>query len=130
MKAVVIKQDESVIYKGNIYGYGDSFEVDDSIGKSLIERGYIQGETEKADLFEEEEVCDVKAELEEMSYQDLKAYASELGVSAKGKREELEERILKALAENIEDASEELADFEEAEEEEADSELPNTSMPE
>lgn len=133
MKATVINKEESVIYQGNIYRYGDSFEVDDSIGKSLIERGYIKGETDNSDLFDEDEVCDVKAELEKMSYPQLKAYASKLGVSASGKKEELIARILEFLAE---DENEDETDFEEVdgkdsdEDEEPGDELPNTSMPE
>lgn len=136
MKAKVICKEESVIYKGNIYTHGDEFEVDETIGKSLIERGYIAGITDNADLFDEEEVCDLNAELEAMSYPQLKAYASELGVSAKGTKDELIERILKYMAEVEETEAEEVeeeaeADFEESEDEaEEAGELPNTSMPE
>ena len=41
MKVTVIKKQESVIYNGKIYRYNDSFEADEAIGKSLMERGYV-----------------------------------------------------------------------------------------
>ena len=127
MRAKVIKTDESVIYAGQIYKFGDEFEIDDLIGKSLIERGYIQGVTDNGDLFAEDEVVDLTVNVEEMSYPQLKAYASELGISASGKKEELIERIKDFLS-TVEELPEE-AEAETEDEEEA-GELPNTSMPE
>ena len=125
MIAKVISTNESVIYNGKIYGFDDEFEVSDEIGKFLIERGLIAGKTDNANLFPEDEVEDVEEILEavemrndidEMSYPELKSYASELGLSASGTKVELIERI-----------KEHFADLDEAEETE---ELPDTSMPE
>lgn len=125
MIARVISTSESVIYNGEIYGYDDTFEVDDAIGKSLIERGLISGETDKENLFSEDEVADgeeireaieMREDIDEMSYQELKSYASKLMISASGTKGELIERIKMYLA-----------NLPEAEETE---ELPDTSMPE
>lgn len=125
MLARVITNEESIIYNDKIFGYGDEFEVDEAIGKSLIERGLIAGETDNENLFSEDEVADVEEILEavemrddiaEMTYPKLKSYASELGLSASGTKDELIARI-----------KEHFADLEEAEETE---ELPDTSMPE
>lgn len=114
----VIKKGESVVYDGKIYSFGDDFEVDNAIGKSLIERGYVTEIGGSANP-SEEEIIDVDYEevaesnevkdVSEMSYPELKAYASELGISASGKKTELIERINEALATD---------------------ELPDTSMPE
>ena len=130
MRAKVINNQESVIYKNNIHRFGDEFEVDEVIGKSLIERGYIAAMTDNAELFSEDEVVDVPADevdeaeldieirdenVESMSYPELKAYASALGISASGKKNELIARI-----------KEHLEGLEEAEVDE----FPNTDMPE
>lgn len=132
MKARVIKTDESVIYQGKIYTYDEELEIDDSVGKSLVERGYIaeiaadniipptdedtDGEDAEAEP-EIEEGIEMK-DISEMSYQELKSYASDLGLSAAGKKDELIARINQYFSE-----------CEEAETED-DGELPNTAMPE
>lgn len=141
MRAKVINNQESVIYKDQIYKFGDEFEIDEVIGKSLVERGYIAVMTDNAELFNEDEVMEVPAdeveekdlfaeveeeskeaqegieirEVESMSYPELKAYASVLGLSASGKKDELIARI-----------NEHLEGLDEAEADE----LPNTDMPE
>ena len=128
MKARVIKTDESVIYQGKIHSFGDEFEVNDEIGKSLIERGYIAGVDYTPALpYEDEAVAEPEAEeiadgieikdISGMSYPELKAYASELGLSASGRKDELIERI-----------NEYFGKLEEADTE--GDELPNTDMPE
>lgn len=127
MKVRVIKTDESVIYQGNIYSFDDEFEVNDGIGKALIERGYVASlDSISADIPEED--ADAEPEAEEiaegvevkdisgMSYPELKAYAAELGLSASGKKEALIERINEY--------------FGKLEETETVDELPNTDMPE
>lgn len=111
MIAKVIKTDESVIYNGIIYGFEEEFEIDDAIGNSLIERGYIVNIEDAEEIKEGIEIKDVDS----MSYPDLKSYASELGLSAKGTKDELIARINEHFAE--------------AEEVEAE-EIPDTSMPE
>lgn len=145
MLARVINPEESVIYKGEIYACGDEFEVDEAIGKSLIERGYIEGITDNPNLFAENEVMDVtdieedndgddsvdddtdikegveiRDDIESMAYPELKSYASQLGLSGKGSKEELIARI-----------KEHFGKLEEVETEDEESEdLPVTSMPE
>lgn len=124
MKAKVITTDESVIYNEKIYCCGDEFEIDEAIGKSLIERGLIAGVTANENLFPEEvaaadetlEAVEMRADIDEMSYSELKSYASELGLSAIGKKGELIARI-----------KEHLSDLDEADDSD---EIPNTSMPE
>ena len=130
MRAKVINNIESVIYKSEIYKFGDEFEIDEVIGKSLVERGYIAAITDNAELFGEDEVVDVPADevdeaevtleirdenIESMGYPELKAYASALGLPANGKKNELIDRI-----------NEHLEGLDEAEADE----LPNTDMPE
>jgi hypothetical protein len=124
MIAKVISTDESIIYNDAIYGYGDEFEVDDAIGKSLIERGLIAGITE-IEVEDEEEILDgveMREDISTMSYPELKSYASKLGISASGTKVELIERIEMYLAN--------LPEAEEAEDAEETNEIPNTSMPE
>ena len=122
MKVTVIKNDESVIYGGNIYKCGESFEVDDLIGKSLMERGYVAAEgesqTESGHLDE--------AQLRAMPYPSLKRLAADMGVSAVGDKETLIARIC-AVEVDCEAPSD---DEEEFEDEEPSDELPNTDMPE
>lgn len=115
----------SVIYGLEIKKLGDQFECDNAIAKSLIARGYAkevgavneQPETGKLD----------PAQLEEMSYTDLKALAKDLDISTKGTKAELIARIAEVEVE----LGEELETVDENEEENEDfDELPNTSMPE
>lgn len=130
MIARVIKPDESVIYKGEIYTCGEELEVDDAIGNSLIERGYIMPISDDVvippeDEEEEEETeikdaVEFKDNIDEMSYNDLKAYAKSLDLSAGGTKEELIARI-KEFLENLEEVETE---------DEEEGELPATSMPE
>lgn len=119
MNVTVTKENESVIYNGKIYSHGQSFDVDEVIGKSLIERGYVAA----ADA-----VCAEKS-LEDLSYAELKKLAADMGVSATGKKEELIDRIRSASEED--EAETEAEEEQESEEGEADAEeLPNTGMPE
>lgn len=119
MKVTVIKDNESVIYGGKIYTFGQSFEADDAICKSLIARGYVAS-NEEMDEADVQTGCLDESQLQEMSYSELKSLAAQLGVDAKGKKEELIERI----------RSEKVAVEPEAIVEEADGDLPNTGMPE
>lgn len=121
MNVTVTKKNESVIYNGRIYTHGESFTVDEVIGKSLMERGYVTAEEE-----DEAELLDGhldEKQLQEMSYADLKSLAAQMGLDAKGKKEELIARITAASAED--DAEAEL----ESEGDES-TELPQTGMPE
>lgn len=126
MKVIVCKEDESVIYNSNIYRHGESFEVDDAIGKSLIDRGYVAA----ADAAGEGDT------LEGMSYPKLKKLAAEMGVAATGTKDELIERIRNAgeTADETETEDEEESEGGEVEGEEESGEtadeLPNTDMPE
>ena len=123
MEVTVIK--ESVIYNGKIYKEGDCFTADDSVAKSLAERGYVAevGAAEpnqEATVFEAEMVNE-EIRLEDMSYSELKRVAAQKGISAKGSKSELIARI----------AQNNVADFEDGISGEATSDdLPNTSMPE
>lgn len=114
MNVTVIK--DSVIYNGKIYAKDESFEANDLIGKSLIERGYV-AEVDEAKVLTGH--LD-KTQLEEMSYNDLKALASQMDLSAKGSKAELIERICGA----------EVSVDEDAVDEETTDEMPDTSMPE
>ena len=126
MKVTVTKENESVIYNGTIYSHGQSFDVDDAIGKSLMERGYVSDASSDA--------ASGGNLLETLSYPELKKLAAEKGVAATGKKEDLIARILAAEAEDEYEADEEqdAAEDEEpkaAEDESEADELPNTSMP-
>lgn len=116
---------ESVIYNKKIYGKDDSFEINDNIGKSLIERGYVKEvDAEEKDVLTGE--VD-NSQLNELSYQELKALASQNGLSAKGTKDELIARIresAEAIPEATEPKEEEIAD------DDISGDLPNTSMPE
>ena len=121
MKVTVINNSESVIYNGKIYGYEQSFDVDETIGKSLIDRGYVAETSSHNEVKpveeQDEEVIDTAEsnDLEDMSYQELKRMASQLGLDATGKKDELIARI------NAYNSTEEyICD---------DGDLPNTSMP-
>ena len=121
MKVTVIK--DSVIYKGIIYKVNDTFDADDAIAISLEKRGYVTPAIEVVNIETvDDEVPSTghldTEDLENMTYQDLKKLASELGVSADGKKADLIERISAVEVEVPSDAV--------VEEEE----LPNTSMPE
>lgn len=113
MKVTVIKKNESVIYNGVIYSKGQSFEADDLIGKSLIERGYVEavGDTETHTTHLDAE------QLKGLSYHELKKLASNMGLDSSGKKVDLIARLC---------AVEVYADFDPAG---LYSDLPNTNMP-
>lgn len=127
MIVTVIKDNESVIYNNKIYSKGQSFEVDDIIGKSLMERGYVAMDVTDSDADVETSPDDegntddtsTNASLEEASYTELKKMAASMGLNANGKREELIARIIEA----------EQGAEQESDEEEALDDLPNTDMP-
>ena len=125
MKVIVINEKESVIYNGEIYKFGHSFDVDEVIGKSLIERGYVTSE-EVGEAEMHTGYLDAD-EVREMSYPELKKLAASLGLPTNGKKDELVERILEAGATAPEDEDEE---EEEADETPDSSDLPDTGMPE
>lgn len=121
MKVTVIK--DSVIYKGVIYTVNDTFDADDAIAVSLEKRGYVTPAIEVVNVETVDEEVPTTGHLDSedlanMSYQDLKKLASDLGLSANGKKEELIERISACEVEVPSDAVVE------------EDELPNTSMPE
>ena len=121
MKVTVIK--DSVIYKAIIYKVNETFDADDAIAIALEKRGYVTPAIEVGNIeIVEDEVPSTghldKGQLEDMSYQELKKLASDLGVSADGKKADLIERILAVEVEIPSDAVVE------------EDELPNTSMPE
>lgn len=125
----VIKENESVIYNSTIYKYNESFEADDAIAASLIERGYVEAISAPAVPVEEDTVAD-EAELiegtldenalEGMTYAELKHLAAEMGLDATGKKADLIERI---------SAQEVTVEKEAIVEEESAGDLPNTDMP-
>lgn len=123
MKVTVTKENESVIYNGKIYSHGESFDVADVIGQSLMDRGYVSSteQVEEADL--QTGYLD-ENQLQEMSYSDLKRLAAQMGVDATGKKDELIARISSV------EVGFEPEEAEDAEEEESADELPNTNMPE
>ncbi len=124
MLVTVIK--DSVIYNGVIHANGKSFEADEKIAKSLIERGYVKpADTEgEADL--QTGYLD-ESQLEEMSYPDLKSLAAQMGLDSKGTKKELIKRI---CATKVEAEGEAVIEEDAAPEEESAGDLPNTSMPE
>lgn len=122
MIVVVTNNKESVIYNGEIFRHNDTFEADDIIAQSLIERGYVKEVTyqEPAEEGEVQEESIEADSLQDLTYQELKRLAAQKGLDASGKKDELIARI---------SAAEAGGESEEAEEEPA-SDLPNTSMPE
>ena len=127
MKVLVVK--DSVIYQGQIYKTNTSFDLDDVLAKELIKNGIVvaygneKEEKVAVEDSQEEQKATVEGKiskemLEEMKYQELKKLASDMGLDASGKKEELIERISKETVEV------------EVEAEEEEEELPNTSMPE
>lgn len=127
-KIKVINDKESVIYRNQIYIFGDEFEIEDTdVAMSLMERGYVEAVTDSPELYPEVETASVEAEgsLEEMSYQDLKKMASEMGIDASGKKNELIERIRNHVANSTIDETTDDEDPEEIVDE-----APITSMPE
>ena len=125
MKVIVINKNESVICGGKIFRENDTFEVDDVVAKSLIERGYVK-EVTNTDTEDEAELKTGyldKNELEEMSYSELRRLAAQMGLDATGKKTDLIERI---SGEEVTVGDETEA---EDEAEEADGDLPNTAMP-
>lgn len=123
MKVTVIKKTESVIYNGNIYGHGESFEVDDLIGESLMKRGYVAIAVEATDEADVQTGVLDEAQLHEMSYNDVKSLAAQMGLDAKGKKDELIARICAAEVSANTEAEDEAED-------EPSGDLPDTSMPE
>ena len=129
MKAIV---NESVVYNGSIYKKNDIMNVDDAVGASLVKRGVItafeETEEESVEEFIEEKSVETvngkwdKEDLKTWKVAELKELATELGIDATGKKEELIEKICADKAEIPVDAI--------ITEEEAIEELPNTSMPE
>lgn len=125
MKVTVTHHKESVIYNGVIHKFGQTFDVEESIGKSLMERGYVSAEGDA----QMEGHLD-KAQLMAMPYSSLKRLAADMGVSAVGNKETLIDRICASTVyyepqNEVEDDSVEsdaLGDH--------DDELPNTAMPE
>ena len=123
MKVIVINKNESVIYNSKIYREDDTFEADDVVAKSLIERGYVK-EVTSPDAEAEAEVQTGyldKSQLEDMSYSSLKRLAAQMGLDATGKKPDLIARI---SAEEVT-----VGEETEAEAEETDGDLPNTAMP-
>ena len=125
MKVTVIKDKESVIYNGKIYGKGDSFDADDLIAKSLIERGYVSASSseEEGEAVVHTGTLD-ESQIKEMSYPELKKLAAEMGLDASGKKDELIARI---CATEIGVEADAVVD---PEGEESSDEMPNTDMPE
>lgn len=129
MNVTVTKKNESVIHNGKIYKHGESFTVEEVIGKSLIERGYVAVTGEEEQDEAELKIGTLDAEqLRELSYPKLKQLAAQMGVEAKGSKEELIAKIT-AVEVGIGEEEEEEQTSEEEEEEISD-ELPNTDMPE
>lgn len=121
MNLTVIK--DSVIYNGKIYENGETIEnANEVIGKSLIERGYVE-EINEAEILTGH--LD-ETQLHEMSYQDLKRLAAQMGLDTTGKKDELIARISGVEVNTDADAVTE----DEPSEEETSEGLPNTSMPE
>lgn len=115
MNVTVTKENESVIYNGKIYSHGQAFDVDDVIGKSLVERGYVAETAQTAPEGENS--------LEDLTYAELKKLAAERGVEATGRKVDIIAR-LRAMESDSEEADDLSND------EENPDELPNTGMPE
>lgn len=125
MKVTVTHPTDSVIHNGVIHKFGQSFEVEDSIGKSLMERGYVAAEGEAM-----EEAHLDRAQLMAMPYASLKRLAADMGLSSIGNKEALVSRICDATVycepqSEVEEDSVEGDDLEDTADD-----LPNTSMPE
>lgn len=120
----IIKENESVIYQGSIFKKGDVLKMDDAVAASLMKRGYVAAvkaetiavEPDAEETAEENQIAGHldREQLEEMTYQELKKLAADMGLDANGKKAELIERI---VAETV---------YVDAE----DCEMPDTSMPE
>ena len=123
MNVTVIKKTESVIYNGKIYGHGETFEVDDLIGESLMKRGYVAIAVETTDEADVQTGVLDESQLQEMSYNDVKRLAAQMGLDAKGKKEDLIARICATEVSANTEAEEEAED-------EPCGDLPDTSMPE
>lgn len=128
MKVTVIR--DSVIHAQQIYKVGDSFELDDDVAISLMDRGYVSiiGDEGTVEVLEEKGVTTMnvpfeRADLELMEYRELVTLANELGLKVgRKKKDEVIERILEFRAD---EEVEEIAHDEESETDE----LPNTDMP-
>ena len=130
----VIHETESVIYKKEIYKKGDTFEIDEALAASLVERKYVEPaepfdgviDVEYKEVVEEkieDEAETVKGKFDKeqlmgMDYAEIKKIASDLGIKAVGKKDEL---IKKICAEEVEIPVEAMI---------TEDELPNTDMPE
>lgn len=144
MKVIVINKHESVMYGGEIYKEGDTFEVSDAVGESLIKRGYVSlfgGEIDPEDEGKAEMKGKLdKEDLQTYKYAELKKLAAELGVGASGTKEELIEKIcsveVEIPADGVGEGSEgegsegEGSEGEGSEGEDSEGEGPNTGMPE
>lgn len=122
MRVTVIK--DSVIYNGKIIENGKSFDANDLIGQSLIERGYVAIAGSVEETVDEAKVLTGhldEAQLRGMSYADLKRLAAQMELDAKGTKEELINRI---TAEEVDVPEEAVV------EDEISDEMPDTSMPE
>ena len=122
MKVTVVK--DSVIYNQTIYKKDESFECDDAIAISLLEREYvsIEGGEEVAQALTDAGIETLtvpfeRAELELLDRAELVQLAKDLGVKANGKSEEIIERILEVHVDEEEDS-------------ESTDDMPATGMPE
>lgn len=116
---------DSIIYKSEIKAVNAEFECDDAIADSLIKRKLA----EKVETFKG--FLDPEHLADEFSYQELKKLASDMGLSAKGTKDELIERISAVEVETGEIVGEEKIDEVLSDENEDEpEELPNTEMPE
>ena len=139
MRVKVIKTDESVIFDHKIYGFEEEFELPDAIGKSLIERGVVVDVSTPFQENKGDDENEVKegVDINEMSYPELKSYASKLGLSSNGKKDELITRINEYF-EQLEEADTDNEGEDENDpdaqgddtDNEGEDESPNTSMPE
>lgn len=108
MKVTVVKQNESVIYNGQIFKHGDEIEMDDVIAKSLTERGYV------APTASDVEAVEIAAD-----GQDSPQSGETTESGSKSRK-----TTSRARAKKTEVTDEEIEESEESDE------LPNTDMPE
>ena len=99
MKCTVTK--DSVIHNGEIYEVGSVIDLPSKSAESLINIGVVES-VDKSECLENETSEDKK--LEDCSYQELKKLANDMGLSAKGTKEELIERISSSNTDSEEEA--------------------------
>ena len=94
---VKTKIESTVIYNGKVYVKGDEVDIEVKKADSLVERNLVTviGETPKQD--EDKESSETVDELEQMTVDELKEYATEAGIDLKGKT--LKADIIKAIRE-------------------------------